>query len=230
MIRVGRGAWGWLLAGALGCASGSSDPATTTAFDPTVAGDSTGHAETGAGPSGPASMTSVASADATGQPPDDSCCDVAPTPGCGNAETQACVCTIEEGCCTQVWSQTCVDLAIECNDPACGEPPPATTTGMPPGDSSGEPTQTCDELAAMSGWAYHRCQNGDSQCHSMGTPTTDCDFCCEFCGEAGDVSCGDHATANNWPPGSALCEWNGNGACGGLGYAGTCDCDFCCQI
>ena len=169
-------------------------------------------------------------ADATGQPPDDSCCDVAPTPGCGNAETQACVCTIEEGCCTQVWSQTCVDLAIECNDPACGEPPPATTTGMPPGDSSGEPTQTCDELAAMSGWAYHRCQNGDSQCHSMGTPTTDCDFCCEFCGEAGDVSCGDHATANNWPPGSALCEWNGNGACGGQGYAGTCDCDFCCQI
>lgn len=218
-----------VLACVVGCAGGGTDPGTSTAFDPTSpsGGSSTGSAETSAGPSGPVTMTSAGSAD-TGPPPT-SCCEVSPSPGCGNPDVQACVCTIDTSCCMQVWGQSCVDLAGECGDPGCA--PPDTTTGMPPGDSSGDPPMlTCAELAAMEGWMYTRCQNGDSQCNSMGTPTTDCEFCCEYCGDAGDVSCGDHATDQGWPPGSAMCEWNGNGACGGMGYTGTCDCDFCCQI
>ncbi|MEW5847850.1 MAG: M23 family metallopeptidase [Myxococcota bacterium] len=39
-------------------------------------------------------------------------------------------------------------------------------------------------------------------------------------------SCGDLATQNGWS--QAACEWNGNGACNGVGTP-TWDCDFCCD-
>lgn len=214
--------------GLVACAGGGEGPASTSAFDPTHAGAETSAETTSTGPDG--SMTSMGPGpgDVTGEPPDGSCCQVAPTAGCGNVEIQTCVCTIEPMCCQRVWSQQCVDLAImPCNDPACDEPP--GTTGEP-GDSSsdgGPPTLTCAQLSAQEGWMYSRCQNGDSQCNGMGTPTTDCDFCCGYCNDAGDVSCGDLATTNGWA--QANCEWNGNGACGGSGTP-TCDCNFCCEV
>jgi hypothetical protein len=204
----------------------------TSAFDPTNAGSGsgTGPATTSTGPD--PDGTSVGSADVTGDPPSDgSCCEVAATAGCGNPETETCVCTIEPACCQSAWSEDCVDLAITpCDDPACVAPPASTGE---PGDGSsssdgGPPVLSCDALAMQEGWMYSRCQNGDLQCNGMGTPTTDCDFCCGYCNEPGDVSCGDLATMNGWAPGTALCEWNGNGACGGSGTP-TCDCNFCCQ-
>jgi hypothetical protein len=39
-------------------------------------------------------------------------------------------------------------------------------------------------------------------------------------------TCGDLAKQNGWA--NAACEWNGNGACGGVGPS-TSDCDHCCQ-
>ncbi|MCX4240669.1 hypothetical protein [Paraliomyxa miuraensis] len=218
----------------LACAGGGSPGGSQgSAFDPTH-GDGT---ETDDPPATSTTtsddgVSSVASAEGTGTaPPDASCCQVAPTPGCGNPQTESCVCAIQTSCCQSVWNQDCVDLAMTCNDPAC---PGGPTTGDPtgePGDSSGDPPPpmlTCDQLAAQEGWMYWRCQSGGgSQCNGMGTPTTDCTFCCEFCGQAGDVSCGDYANGQGW--GAANCEWNGNGACGGMGTP-TCDCNFCCQV
>lgn len=210
------------------CAGGGAGPSTTSAFDPN-GGSETGTGTTSTtGPETDAGMTTLPPADSTGDPPGASCCQVAPTPGCGNQEIEMCVCTLEPACCQEVWRQDCVDLAIDpCGDPACAMPGSTSEPGE--SSSSGGPVAiSCEELAAQEGWMYFRCQAGDVQCNDMGTPTTDCDYCCGYCNDAGDVSCGDLATMNGWAPGTALCEWNGNGACGGSGTP-TCDCDFCCQ-
>jgi len=230
MLGVRLGPWVLLMSASLpACAGGGDGPASTSAFDPTHAGNDSGTASsTGHDPDG--GMTSLPPGDVTGDPPSDgSCCEVSPTPGCGNEATEMCVCTVQPSCCQSVWSQQCVDIAIApCADPACvapgstGEPSDGSSSGGPP------PMVSCAALAMQEGWMYSRCQNDDLQCNGMGTPTTDCDFCCGFCNDAGDVSCGDLATSNGWAPGTALCEWNGNGACGGQGTP-TCDCNFCCQ-
>lgn len=212
------------------CAGGAEGPSSSSsAFDPTQANDGTGPATT-TGTGSDDGTTVMPPADVTGDPPPDgSCCEVAPTPGCGNPEVETCVCTIDPACCQAVWGQGCVELAIDpCGDPACLAP---GSTGEPGDGSSsgGPPTLACDALAMQEGWMYWRCQAGSgSQCNDMGTPTTDCDFCCGYCNAPSDVSCGDLATMNGWAPGTALCEWNGNGACGGQGTP-TCDCNFCCQ-
>ncbi len=204
----------------------------TNAFDPSASASDT---ETATGSGGNPGTTEITSADDTGEP-GGSCCQVSASAGCGDPQIQTCVCTIDPSCCQEVWSQECVDLAgMTCNDPGCTEPPPMTT-GMSTGGeestgSTGEPpppTLECDELAAQELWANWRCEaGGGTQCNGVGTPTTDCDFCCELCGEPGDVSCGDYATMQGW--GAANCEWNGNGACNGIGTP-TCDCNFCCEV
>jgi hypothetical protein len=66
---------------------------------------------------------------------------------------------------------------------------------------------------------------GNAACGGQGTPTTDCDFCCDICSEG--PTCGDLAQQQAWA--FANCEANGNGACGGSGTP-TCDCDFCCEV
>jgi hypothetical protein len=234
MLRARLGPWmvvmGSVVMGSVlsACSVGGEGPTTTTAFDPNNSGTETGPASsTGTGPETADGMTSTPPPD-TGDPPSDaSCCQVAPTPGCGNQETETCVCTLEPQCCQSVWSQDCVDMAIDpCADPMCGA---MGSTGMPGDSSSGDgaPTQSCDEVAAQEGWMYYRCQSGDLQCNAMGTPTTDCDYCCGYCNDAGDVSCGDLAENSGWA--NANCEWNGNGACGGSGTP-TCDCNFCCEV
>lgn len=210
------------------CAGGAEGPSTTSAFDPSQPGSSSGTtSSTGTDSDDGPPMTTLPG-DSTGDPPGASCCEVAPTPGCGNQTTEMCVCTLDPSCCQDGWRQDCVDMAIDpCNDPACGG---SGSTGTPGEGSSsgGPPTQSCDALAMQEGWMYWRCQNGDIQCNDMGTPTTDCDYCCGYCNGPADVSCGDLATKNGWAPGTAQCEWNGNGACGGSGTP-TCDCDFCCE-
>lgn len=215
-----------LLAVALGCAAGGDGPASSSAFDPVGSGNDTSTATTAATTE---ATTMPVTGDATGNPPGGSCCEAAATAGCADAKIETCVCTIEPACCQSAWSSECVDLAVTPCGAATCVPPPGTTGE--PGDSSssdGAPTLSCDQLAAQEGWMYHRCQsNGDSQCNGAGTPTTDCDYCCEYCGAPGAVSCGDLATMNGWGP--ANCEWNGNGACGGVGTP-TCDCNFCCEV
>jgi hypothetical protein len=218
-----------LVVASLGCAGGG-EPSSGSAFDPTPNGSETG-AMTAS--TGPGDSTSAGASDVTGQPPPDgSCCQVAPTPGCGNPETETCVCTLDPACCQQTWTQDCVAMALDpCGDPACDDPPPGTTgepsDGSSGSSSGGPPVLSCDELAMQEGWMLYRCQAGDIQCNDMGTPTTDCDYCCEYCGEQGDVSCGGLAAMMGW--GAANCEWNGNGACNGMGTP-TCDCNFCCEV
>lgn len=214
------------LASAMACAGGADGPSSSSAFDPTRGADGTGPATAG---STDDAATTMPPGDAPGDPPSGgSCCAVAATPGCSDPEIETCVCTIEPACCQDAWSPACVALATDpCGDPACMAP---GSTGEPGDGSSGggPPTLSCDALAMQEGWTYWRCQDGDSQCSDVGTPTTDCDFCCGYCNAPGDVSCGDLATMNGWAPGTAQCEWNGNGACGGQGTP-TCDCSVCCQ-
>jgi hypothetical protein len=45
-------------------------------------------------------------------------------------------------------------------------------------------------------------------------------------GGGGGTTCGDLAAQNGWA--NAMCEWNGNGVCGGQGTP-TSDCDVCCD-
>lgn len=210
----------------LACAGGGDVPSTTSAFDPTYGNAGTGPA-TGT-TTGPDGMTGQATADGTTGPAGGSCCAVAATPGCSDADVESCVCTIAPACCQRAWGQGCVELAIDpCGDPACMAVPPGTTGE--PSDSSGEPPALyCDDMAVKEGWTYWRCEaDGGSQCNGMGTPSIDCDFCCGYCNAPGDVSCGGLAEMNGWA--QANCEWNGNGACGGAGTP-TCDCNFCCEV
>lgn len=232
MLGLRLGPWVLLMGAALSaCAGGGEGPVSTSAFDPTQPGSDSGTASsTGTDPDGNGMTSLPPPGDVTGDSSSDSsCCEVSPTPGCGNEETEMCVCTVQPSCCQSVWSQQCVDIAIApCADPAClapgstGEPGDGSSSGDPP------PMVSCDALAMQEGWMYWRCQDGDLQCNGMGTPTTDCDYCCGYCNAPGDVSCGDLATMNGWAPGTALCEWNGNGACNGQGTP-TCDCNHCCQ-
>jgi hypothetical protein len=213
------------LVGAVACAGGGDGPSSSSAFDPTYANDATGSAtSTGADDGASTIASTMASADVVGDP-GGSCCEVAATAGCNNTDTEACVCTIDPACCQDAWSQACVTLARDsCGDPACMAP---GDTGDGSSSDDSPPTLACDALAMQEGWMYWRCQSGDSQCNDMGTPTTDCDFCCGYCNAPSDVSCGGLAAMNGWA--QANCEWNGNGACGGQGSP-TCDCDRCCQV
>lgn len=50
-----------------------------------------------------------------------SCCDVSAVGGCNaDAEIEACVCELDNGCCNEVWDQNCVDLATENCSLVCG--------------------------------------------------------------------------------------------------------------
>ncbi len=210
------------------CSGGDDPRSSTTSFDPPglTAGTATSPTS-GPSPGTDSNTTGTDSLDSgtTGAAP--SCCQVSPSPGCGNMEIQTCVCTIEPSCCQQVWSEMCVELAAQpCGDPGCDDPP-STTTQDPTASSGDPPTLTCEELAQMQNFVASRCEvGGNNHCNGMGTPTVDCDWCCEICGQPDDQSCGDLATANGWA--AANCEWNDNGACGGQGTP-TCDCDVCCQ-
>jgi hypothetical protein len=89
-----------------------------------------------AGSEGPA--TTAASADGTsaadGGEGNPLCCQAGPQPGCDSEMTEACVCTSLPACCQNVWSQDCVDLAVACGDPFCGDAP-ATDDGDSTGDT-----------------------------------------------------------------------------------------------
>lgn len=229
MLGMRLGPWVLLMSAALAaCAGGGDGPSSSGVFEPTRGGNETGSATSSDTDPGDGT-SSTPPGDGSGSPfPDASCCQVAPSPGCGNATTQACVCDLRPECCQTVWNQDCVDLASSpCADPLCPAPGSTGEPGDDTGSSGGPPTQSCEQLAAQEGWTYYRCQSGDSQCNDMGTPTTDCDFCCGYCNERGAVSCGDLAEQNGWA--LANCEWNGNGACNGQGTP-TCDCNFCCEV
>lgn len=62
----------------------------------------------------------------------------------------------------------------------------------------------------------------DDQCAGYG------DCCADkasVCDGGGGITCGDLVAQQGWDWGD--CEWNGNGACGGVGTP-TSDCDYCC--
>lgn len=121
------------------------------------------------------------------------------------------------------------------NGAAPGDAPPADDSAPqdnPPQD--GVPDEmSCGDLAAKNGWEAAYCEwNGNGACGGQGAATNDCDHCCEVAPaeEPADpepqLSCGEVADLYGFA--SGLCEWNGNGACGGNGVP-TWDCDYCCD-
>ncbi len=226
-----RGAWGLVVAIAAGCASGVENPSSASSvFDPTMPNQTSTTGDSGGESKGPGSNgTVITSADSGADTSaGGDCCEPATSPGCGDAEIESCVCTIEPACCQTMWSPACVDLAGGlCDAPGCPSVGSSSTAGMEDSSAEPPPTLTCEQLAQMNAYVAWRCEGGGNNlCQGMGTPTLDCDLCCEICGRAGDTSCGDLAISSGWP--KALCEWNGNDACGGQGTP-TCDCDFCCE-
>jgi len=115
------------------CAAGTDDGLTgfsgAYTAGPADGGD-TGTASDSAGSEGSADgpATTAASADGTSGGADGGegnplCCQVGAQAGCDSEPTEACVCTSRPACCQNVWTQECVDLAVECGDPFCAEGP-----------------------------------------------------------------------------------------------------------
>jgi hypothetical protein len=63
--------------------------------------------------------------------------------------------------------------------------------GTPTGSGGATQGPSCGELAQQSGWASASCEwNGNGACGGRGTPTYDCDFCCEAGGSGGSDGTG----------------------------------------
>jgi hypothetical protein len=113
------------------CSAGSDDGLTSLsgAFTAGPAdGDGTASGSAGSEGSTESPPTTGASADGTSGGADGGegnplCCEVGPQAGCESEVTEACVCTSRPACCQNVWTQECVDLAVECGDPFCTDVP-----------------------------------------------------------------------------------------------------------
>ncbi len=113
------------------------------------------------------------------------------------------------------------------------EPEPEPEPQPDPIDPS---TMSCGDYAAALGYVDAACEwNGNGACGARGPATNDCEHCCDwaslpFDGPTGEMtsemSCGEYAEHVQFT--NAQCEWNGNGACDGVG-AQTWDCDACCD-
>lgn len=109
-----------------------------------------------------------------------SCCDVQNHPGCGDEAVRACVCAINEGCCTDNWNAACVELV---NKAECGACEVATC-----GDLTCDEGETCASCPSDCG-ACIVC--GDGACDATET----CSDCAEDCGDCPPPVCGDDLCA-----------------------------------
>jgi hypothetical protein len=213
------------------CASSDSNDGLSGGqpYDPT--GDETTASEaSGSTSSASMSATSIGEASSGSSEstaaiePTSDCCSPAAAPGCTDPKTEACVCAIRLSCCEDAWSVECAGIAVD----GCGSPCGADT--MDPSDDTmtDEPLPSCGELAETEGFVLGACEvNGNGACNGMGTPTNDCDFCCDVCETGNGLSCGQLAEQQGWE--FANCESDTNNACNGTGTP-TCDCNFCCEV
>lgn len=109
----------------LACSAGSEEGLTSLsgAYTAGPADGDTGGSEGSEGSGGSAEDT-VGTADGTSGAADDGegnplCCAVGAQAGCDSEVTESCVCASRPACCTNVWAQECVDLAVACGDPFC---------------------------------------------------------------------------------------------------------------
>lgn len=141
-------------------------------------------------------------------PPAADCCVTSDEPGCPDAAVEACVCDLRPTCCNTSWNLQCTGMAIIACDLQCDDGQGTTGAGegsestagdgpgpgdgamtshdsgdpMRPGDESsgGAEGPSCGDLAEANGWRLAACEwNGNAACGGQGTPTWDCDYCCE---------------------------------------------------
>ncbi len=107
---------------------------------------------------------------------------------------------------------------------------PATATTTTTGAATADDPNTCGNIAKRLSFGNAQCEwNGNGACRGTGLPSSDCAHCCDADNPAPAAtmaSCGDLAASLKWGDGGR-CEWNGNGACDGVGPQ-TADCDHCC--
>ena len=167
-------------------------------------------------PSGPAG--SGGSAGSGGALPEPACCETSAAPGCTDPATEACVCDLRITCCNDAWDLECTGLAIIACGLVCGDASDGGTGG------DGYEGGAADDVSEDDGTNDDVGSTGDPPAPDpmpdpMPDPSDD--------GSMMGPSCGELAQQGGWQ--DALCEWNGNGACGGQGTP-TWDCDFCCEV
>jgi murein DD-endopeptidase MepM/ murein hydrolase activator NlpD len=61
---------------------------------------------------------------------------------------------------------------------------------------------SCGDLAQQNGWAQAACEwNGNNACNGQGTPTYDCDYCCQVGGSGGSSGSGGGSNGFGYPVG-----------------------------
>lgn len=142
------------------CTSTSSD-----ATDSTTGNDSTTGTNTDTG--------------TTGEPPDNigSCCNPHPETGCEFAGLAACVCAQEAECCTDQWSDTCVDAIATYG---CGVCPPEPMTTSDTGTTGGEPPDNLEGCCI---------EHASTGCEYAGVAECVCDGEPQCCSSGWDASC-----------------------------------------
>lgn len=180
----------------------SSDPSNPT--DPSDSSD----------PSGPAGSGGSAG-ESGGTLPEPACCETSVAPGCDDPAIEACVCDLRVTCCNEAWDLECTGLAIIACELPCGDASDDGTGGADVSDEGGSDGPSEDDGSDDAGAST----GGSSDPDPRPDPSDD--------GSMMGPSCGEVADLGGWQ--DALCEWNGNNACGGQGTP-TWDCDFCCEV
>ncbi|MBL4684499.1 MAG: hypothetical protein JKY37_07920 [Nannocystaceae bacterium] len=119
-----------LCQGLAGCASGT-EPSITTGFGPQLpSADDPGEADSGPDDDGPAATgwaDDGADNSADNGPDDgpvtfDGCCQRHEAPGCQDPEVAECVCAADASCCSDGWTQACVEDGVARGCMACAAP------------------------------------------------------------------------------------------------------------
>jgi hypothetical protein len=139
------------------------------------------------------------------------CCTASTSPGCGDAEIEACVCALDPLCCSQDWDALCVDLLV---DSGCG-----TCEGG---------VQTCCEAMDGPGCA------ADAEVEACV-----CDAAPECCSEAWTQTCGQLVSVlgcavcgPSEPEPQECCHHGAGGGCSEVEVE-SCVCavdPYCCQV
>lgn len=128
--RIGRGASALWIAtlchGLVGCASGTEPNVTTSFGSQLPSADDPGEADTGAGnDGGPVATGWGDSADDgadDGPVTFDGCCQRHEAPGCQDPEVAECVCAADATCCSDGWTQACIEDGVARGCMECAAP------------------------------------------------------------------------------------------------------------
>ncbi|MEZ4265452.1 MAG: lamin tail domain-containing protein, partial [Myxococcota bacterium] len=133
---------------------------------------------------------------------DNNCCTEIGTPGCTDAGLEACVCDLDDFCCSVNWDDLCAASAVEDCSNACTGPCVPACDGKNCGDDGcGGSCGTCG--------VGQECVVGTCQMVGCGNATCDfgenCSNCPDDCGACSGECCTAHATSGCDEPAVSAC-------------------------